>query len=391
MAESINARVREQTVEESQRPEKIHALTSLRFFAALFVVCYHTINSRFPPWVPRASYLGNFFSLGYISVSFFFLLSGYILSMVYLRRNGPVQRSTFYAARFARVYPLFFLTLVLDTPNLLLPRIATYGAKSAVLKTVVTFAGNTAMLQAWFLRLRGINNPNWSLSVETLFYLSFPFLGVALWKLRGAGLWLAAAIFYVGGQTVVWMVGHQFPESFTYYFAPLHLSTFALGILLARWQVLERKKQTGPPRVPRLAAPIVVVLALCCFGVVVYFAPNAQNAMLGDGLLAPLYAAVIWAFSHSEWLPARILSARWLVVLGEASFGLYLIHTPIFHVFEHYRWHQIPALSPVYLALCIGLSVLSFYYFESPMRRWIMKQGQVVHVKESVEMASDAQ
>ena len=94
------------------------------------------------------------------------------------------------------------MTLVLDTPVLISERVATYGVKAAWLKTAVTFTGNLVMLQAWVGRLRGIDNPNWSLSAETFFYLSFPILGVALWKLRGARIWVTAALLYVGGQIV---------------------------------------------------------------------------------------------------------------------------------------------------------------------------------------------
>jgi len=382
----------ETTAKRTERPEKIHALTSLRFFAALFVVCYHAVWSFFPA-VTHASVGGRIIALGYISVSFFFLLSGYILGVVYLRRGGPVAAKDFYKARFARVYPLFLLTLVLDTPNLLMSRIATYGMKSAVAKTAVTFLGNMAMLHAWFQPLRGIDNPNWSLSVETLFYLSFPLIGVALWKLRGAKLWVIAALLYVGGQAVVVATAHAVKGDGTEFFPLLHLSTFALGILLARWQFLSRERRGGAAASkagtgfgPWLAA----AFALAGFASVVYWSPNGTTPLLCDGMLAPIFAAVIWAFSHSEWWPARLLSPSWLVVLGEASFGLYLFHIPVYHLFEWLKLEHVTALFPVYLGSAIGLSLVSFYWFETPMRKWILKR-RPTHVKETVEAASDAQ
>jgi peptidoglycan/LPS O-acetylase OafA/YrhL len=372
-------------------PEKIHALTSLRFFAALFVVLYHATWS-FLPWVKHEDPVGKVVSLGYISVSFFFLLSGYILAVVYLRRGGPVPVRSFYRARFARVYPLFFLTLVLDTPVLFLSRLATYGMKSALLKTGVSFAGNAVMLQAWLQQLRGIDNPNWSLSVETLFYLTFPLLGVLLWKLRGIQLWLIAAILYLGGQVLVFVSEQKIPGETTQLFPVLHLSTFALGILLARWQALTRQRRAvsrnAQPK--KYAAPVVSLLALAAFGAVVYWAPRSPTANLCDGLLAPIFAGLIWAFSDSDWLPARLLSVPWMVVLGEASFGLYLFHIPVFHLFERLGWNHTPALLPVYLGVSIGVSVLSFYFFETPLRRWILKRGQAP-VKETMELASDPQ
>ena len=103
---------------QGQRPEKIHALTSLRFFAAFYVVCFHSLwNGTFLPSLHRNSYLGKLIHLGYSQVSFFFLLSGYILAFVYLRDNRPIAARKFFLARFARIYPLLFLALLADTPH----------------------------------------------------------------------------------------------------------------------------------------------------------------------------------------------------------------------------------------------------------------------------------
>jgi peptidoglycan/LPS O-acetylase OafA/YrhL len=388
MAEAVSLKSRQDQPVRSQ--EKLHALTSLRFFAALFVVSYHTFMvGRFPDLVSPDSMLGHFLFLGCVSVSFFFLLSGYILSMVYLRAGQALRVGTFYRARFARVYPLYFLTLVADTPNLLWPRIAKYGLKSALMKTTVTFLGNAFLIQAWLVVLRGINNPNWSLSVEAFFYLIFPAIGLVLWKLRGVSFWLAAAVLYMGGQAIVTVAARHIAGSTPQFLAFLHPETFALGILLASWQVRSRQAQKAPRTNP-LTLYVVLGVALAASFSVVYWYDWMPSVNMYDGLLAPIFACVIWAFSHSDWTPAKLLSAPWLVVLGEASFGLYLIHMPVLHVFEHTGWNRNPWLYPVYLLLCIALSVLSFYYFETPMRKWILKRGDR-HVKETMEMASDAQ
>ena len=371
-----------------QRPEKIHALTSLRFFAALFVVLHHTTWTFFPSF-SRQSILGRYIEIGNVSVSFFFFLSGYILAVVYLRRGGPVQTRDFLRARFARVYPLFLLTLVLDTPVLISERVATYGVKAAWLKTAVTFTGNLVMLQAWVGRLRGIDNPNWSLSAETFFYLSFPILGVALWKLRGARIWVTAALLYVGGQIVVFLAAPHVGDTYIYFLPLFHVPTFALGIVLARWQTLAQAS-VNAHRSKDSGKTLVATLALICLCIVVYWSPHIPEWHLFDGVLAPVFGCLIWAFSHSQWPPAKFLSASWMVVLGEASFGLYLFHLPVFHLFLAMGWTHSSLMFPVYLGISIGLSVLSFYYFETPLRRWILKRRHT-HVKETMEMASDAQ
>jgi peptidoglycan/LPS O-acetylase OafA/YrhL len=358
------------------------------------VVCFHALTiTPFLSSVSPEGFVGRTIGLGYAFVSFFFLHSGYILGVVYLRREGPVQLGTFLRSRFARLYPLFFLTLLVDGSCALAVEINKSGVQSALVKIAETFAADVLMLQAWTLRWRFINEPSWSLSVLAILYLSFPFLGAALWKLDGLRLWITAAILYLGGQGLVIVAAqhtHNTHSELLKRLPILHITTFALGILLARWQTLERQKENNTgPRKFAVAYLLLVPVLLCC-AAVIYWSPMLPVSSLHDGALAPIYLCVIWMFSQSQWQVARLLSSPWLVVLGQASFGLYLLHMPVFHLFEWLRWTRGPALFLVYLAVSIGLSVLSFYYFETPLRLWILKPVRA-RVKENMEMASDAQ
>jgi peptidoglycan/LPS O-acetylase OafA/YrhL len=104
------------------------------------------------------------------------------------------------------------------------------------------------MVQVWNpSRLLRINLPSWSLCGEVFFYACFPLLGVLLWKLRGAWLWVAALTLYVGGQTLVWVMRRHLSLEMTLTLPPLHLSTFALGILMARGQTLQQKRNGKAP------------------------------------------------------------------------------------------------------------------------------------------------
>lgn len=78
------------------------------------------------------------------------------------------------------------------------------------------------------------------------------------------------------------------------------------------------------------------------------------------------------------------------MLLGEASFGLYLIHIPTYHIYQHLQLQRHAAFYPLYVLTSIGLSVMSFYWIESPSRRWILKRFKL-RPKETMEMASDAQ
>jgi len=372
-----------------RRTEKLPALTSLRFFAAFYIVLHHALRV-FLPGIPPDGILWRFIQLGWCSVTFFFILSGYILCIVYLKSGEPVPLRSFFRARFARVYPLFLLTLVLDTPNLFLKRLATFGMKIAAYKTAVIFSGHLVMLNAWIPQLRGIDAPNWSLSVETVFYLCFPFLGVALSDLRGHRLWIVATFTYLGGMITSYEAYRHVGGDLGSHLPLINLYFFVLGILLGRWQMLRGEQDAQVGRTITRQAYITSAAELACFSAVVYWSPQIPNPNLIAGLLVPAFVGMIWAFSHSDWLPARLLSARWLVVLGEASFGLYLFHVPVLHLFQSLGWDREPKLFIVYLATSIGVSVLSFYLFETPARRWLMKSGWG-RMKETLEMASDAQ
>src|SRR5260370_7164480 len=90
---------------------RLPALTSLRFFAALHVVFFHFLAFKI---LPSEGWLGQISSIGYVGVSFFFVLSGFILVYTYAGRDTPAR--DFWRARFARIYPAFAFSLLLTGP-----------------------------------------------------------------------------------------------------------------------------------------------------------------------------------------------------------------------------------------------------------------------------------
>ncbi|HXP09269.1 MAG TPA: acyltransferase family protein, partial [Acidobacteriaceae bacterium] len=168
---------------------------------------------------------------------------------------------------------------------------------------------------------------------------------------------------------------------------PLHLSTFALGILLARWQRLQQeRKDKAEIRVWQ----VCTVLGLSAGGLLgsVVLSPFlGVPAPYNNGLLAPIFAGFVWALSVIPTPLSRWLCSRWLVALGNASYALYLIHMPLLSLFLHFRWVT-HAFYPVYLALCVGLSLLSFRYFETPARLWLLERLQTRLARNTAEASS---
>ena len=372
-------------------PKTIYPLTSVRFFAASLVLFHHSVRIFLPVFSGRGVHgvpkdMAGIVSLAFpVSASFFFFLSGYVLSFVYLHNGQIVDKSKFFAARFARLYPLYFVVLVLDAPQLLVSEVQRHGMKIGLIKTAEIFAANVMMLQVWKVsRLLRINPPSWSLCVEAFFYVCFPLLGVLFWKLRGARLWMTALALYAAGQALIWGMRSHLNAEAILTLPPLHLSTSALGILLARWQTLQQeRKDKAQVRVWQVST-VLGLSAAGLLGSVLLIPVFRVPAPYNDGLLAPIFAGFVWALSVVPTPLSRWLCGRWLVALGNASYALYLIHMPILSVFLHFRWVS-HAFYPVYLALCVGLSLLSFRYLETPARLWLLERFHTRLVRNTTE------
>ena len=355
---------------------KLRPLTSIRFFAAMLVVLYHTLFLIDPVFLrpvnlAHSSTFTRVISLGYVSVSFFFFLSGYILARVYLRPACAILLSRYYLARFARIYPLFLVAILLDVPYIFMEKLSRYGVYEAASKTFISLGASTLMLQAWVPRLGTINFPSWSLSVEAFLYFLFPFVGSALWRIRRSRLWVAAVAIYLAGQIAVLLAGSHVSAEAAKRQPLLHLTTFTLGILLARWQA-SGSLPCGSQAVEIAGWPLVGLAAT----LVVAFMPQLSPDLLNDGLLAPIFACIVLLLSGPTGVVNRLLSAEWLVILGEASFALYLIHIPLLHAYLELRLDRFPVLYPLYLVLCIGLSLMSYRLVETPLRKRLCNRAR---------------
>ena len=156
----------------------LDALTSLRFFAALAVVFYHSgagfaANSRIAPTIVE-----NILNNGWLGVPFFFILSGFILTYAHADMHfDRAQLRRFFAARFSRLYPVYILALLICIPFVDHFSFATDWFQFFLLQTWFPNSGATD----W-------NFVAWTLSVEMLFYLVFPFAFVFFRRLSNRAL-----------------------------------------------------------------------------------------------------------------------------------------------------------------------------------------------------------
>lgn len=354
--------------------EKIRALTSLRFFAAFWVMLFHT--------VPRADALSpeaaRVIDLGYSAVTLFFVLSGFILAKVYRALRGRRGIARFLAARFARVYPMYLLSLFIDMPRLLIFRIAKFGLGMAILATGATFVGQAALLQAWVTSFGALNFPSWSISTEAFFYLAFPFaLPIVERVVRSRDRFLLMAFFFVLSLMLALTLGHDVGwrgDSDFWRNPLLRLPEFLIGMLLAPSIDVGSSPQSARPR---MMTGVMAVAAIAGFTLILATAPLLGRGRLIEVLMTPVFMATIVIMASTENGLLKLVSGRMLVLLGEASYALYLLHAPVAALFgmagiTFARWYAPGYIA--YVVVTVAASVVIHLIFEHPARRWLMKR-----------------
>jgi peptidoglycan/LPS O-acetylase OafA/YrhL len=190
------------------RPPPIRPLAGARFVAAVLIVAFHYITVA-TPW------LDAIYRSGYLGVCFFFVLSGFVLAYNYA--SDPAEKvgaRAFWVARFARIYPLFLLALILDLPFFLrqlrleLPQIGGTLTSDAA---VIAFFNLT--LTQTFALIRPVvglfNTPGWAVSVEAFLYLLFPFLARPLARLGAIAALIATLASLLPSP---WPAALRFPD-----------------------------------------------------------------------------------------------------------------------------------------------------------------------------------
>jgi peptidoglycan/LPS O-acetylase OafA/YrhL len=369
----------------SRSVDQINALTSLRFFAALLVVVFHHGQSAFksaPLWCQ------SLIKGGYVGVPFFFVLSGFILAYNYLpdARAGILDNRRFWLARFARIYPAYAAALLLSAPLLLSALWQTQPAGDALsrlgLQAVLCFG----LVQAWIPQWAfSWNGPAWSLSVEAFFYFAFPYL---VKQLSTKGRWTLLFGFFCGvgaligtGQLFQWNVVASAQRVLGWTNPVLWLALFVLGICMGDLH-LQRSVAASKtsPRPIWIGVVTVALMALILLAVTSSLQRRSQ-LLLCYAVTIPC-ALLIYSLAKRGNPISRWLDWRGLVLLGEASYSLYILHRPIHDWFEWLAkkgW----ALSTetmfgfgLYLATCLALSVLALRWIEVPCREWIKRRFQ---------------
>jgi len=356
----------------SDRP-RIEELTFCRFIAASMVVVAHVGSD--------VTGVGRF--VGPSMMSFFFVLSGFVLGITYFNQRSDVK--TYFVSRIGRIVPVYLLALFLMIAYLCLQ-----GRTPALSNMVL----NVLMVHAWFLpNPENINGPSWSLSVEAFFYLSFP---LVMWLIKRHSvstrtLFTLSFLLWVVTQIVVTQVMWNSETAFllgaehdlVYYWPPIHLSSFLMGLAGAVWflRTAEQRKQQ-PPASPLVAR--LIVWSVVALTVAVTVGQKSISAWLGvmlpfgSSFMSPLFLLLIVTLSVYRMPFFDTKYAKPFIILGEASYGIYILQAPAWYFWSTYVAEPLAiGATPGFYAFIViffGLSVFCYFGFEKPMNRYVRKK-----------------
>ncbi|MEV7299769.1 acyltransferase family protein [Streptomyces clavifer] len=350
--------------------DRLGSLTGLRFWAALAVVLYHLSRQAGTlPWISDVTWYGR------SGVTFFFVLSGFVLAWTYDGKTVPAV--VFLWRRFARIWPLLAASTVASV------------VVWRVLGTDISLKGVAATLglvNSWMPGreyLVGGNPAAWSLSDEAWFYLLFPVL-LLLPVLRTSRGRLRISVVLCAASVAVWLAGALIAEPAIRlwaldYFPPTRTLQFVLGVTAG----LAVKRGWRPPVGLATSVALVVAwhVALIPWSRAVpdslWYSPYSASHLLS----APLFALLVAAAATADLEGRRTgLSGPWMIRLGHWSFAWYLFHEIVIRALlggigrPDTRGETV-ALWLLVLALSLTVAAIAYHCVEHPLERVLRRNG----------------
>jgi peptidoglycan/LPS O-acetylase OafA/YrhL len=347
---------------QSRMQESIPALTGIRLPLALWVVSHHIAGpGRMLEALTDASpALYAFIDAAWVALSVFFAISGFLLTRAYRSVIWGRQTVTQYAvARFARIYPLYLLSLLLLLA--LVPETIRREHIGAV-DGVGLALNHLLLLQGWHWPSVNWNAPAWSLSCEVFFYaclpLVLPLVRRVSWRRVAATASVACLLPLIMRLVFVEPV----PK------ALLYAGDFLIGVAAAGVFELLAERTGGR----HALGPWLVGAAGAAAILLVRYRHALGPFMVFDtGVRLASAALVIGLACGGGWF-VRLLSSPMMMAGGRASYAIYILHVPLLWWFRRWQWDT--AMGPaagaiIYVAVVIAMSLAVARWYEEPANR----------------------
>jgi peptidoglycan/LPS O-acetylase OafA/YrhL len=349
--------------------KKIASVELLRFISAIMVIIWHYQQFYFPynffsdteilisnrNQQPFYNFLSLFYNYGNKGVDFFFIISGYVFAYVYLVDNKKISLKFFFINRFARLYPLHFLTLIV----VLLLQF--YSIKSYdnylvhLYNDTYHFFLNLFFISGWGLE-KGLsfNGPIWSVSIEIIIYFLFFFLIINIKKNR-----ILKSILIVSALIFVRKLSSDITLQY------INKNLLSCGILFFEGVLVHYLvNKIREKKIIFIIGIILLIFSVIGNFKIYIFLPSVLIIFLSFENLIKVKMSSIFSFlgnltygTYLWHLPLQILM---MIIIKNTELNISIIDTKIFFL--------------VYFSLVILLSIVSYYFFEKKMREWLKKK-----------------
>jgi peptidoglycan/LPS O-acetylase OafA/YrhL len=368
-----------QTAEGGSPVADLKPLTSLRFVAAMMIVVLHS-KLYFPwPWLDHTP--------GWLvhGVSFFFVLSGFILTHSYVSKPFPGYRP-FMLKRFARLWPVHVFALLMLL-TFVRPDSITFDGpgffnKWYALLSNLTLTQSLVPFKAYTF---SYNSVSWSISTEAFFYLAFPLLLANIrktWHVKLIGAGVCALLFTLACQAANLPFEGSMDQvtiASTIYGNPLVRGfEFCLGMATwVAWDRYARHSLLSASMWTKIeGVTLAATIAWLGYGawVVRGIIPTTTLQFLfNENGSCWMFALLIVVMASGRGWFGKMLSTDAAVFLGKVSFCVYMLHQVLMKMF--FTWNQAQTVSTAaFFAALLFIASATYLMIESPAQRFLTKK-----------------
>lgn len=378
------------------KKEHLNGLEFLRYGLGLYILLYHTLNH------PDVNHIiSRFVGMGFIATSTFFVISGFILSYVYLSGNGTEnvsikgKKSDFWKKRFANLYPIHIFSLILFIVIFIILRhlnimprddklfftwvafdVNNYspdiGHFMSNFEIGLAFIMNIFMVQSWNPYYLTFNSPAWSISTLFFMYILFPYIAPRLSEIKKPirALFLTNII-YISIPIIFILLG-LFDKPYTGILNrnPLvRLPEFIAGIILCN--IYFNLKNSGFVMKKWFVISSILFIGIC-FYLSDRFLDNADLItkdgnvpyyLLHTGLILIPECLLVFLFTGIKVNNEKFI--YWLKRFGGASLPMFALHIPMFFIFTRVEYALLGKLYlSVYFLFPIIVTITCIYFQE---------------------------
>lgn len=388
---------RRNTTIDPIRPH-IASLDGLRFIAAGTVLFSHGYFYilLFQQNSGITAYNAPLVALANIGMTLFFVLSGFVIHYNYgfsVTLPGGVR--AFFVARFARLYPLFLLVFVISTVE----AFRSVDGQVDLLGPIPLYLTFTQSWWFWVFGDRAASEAYsnatglmWSLSTEAFFYAMYPLLAPTLRRLVGTRLVVIGCIVAVIGAGLAYELteyrgylnnwaalytgnpraAQHFSHWLIYNSPWIRIFEFLIGAVTAQFAMTTRVEPARATVAGGAALAVIVVAYVCC---------NAMRLPISGAIttcVAGAFGILMGASVVNGHVFSRVLSNRWMVLGGEASYSLYLLHYWVMHNLGHRLADNQPLVTRIVLfvvlmLVAVAVARISYLIYERPMIRIVRR------------------